>query len=182
MVAVVEERGALERRLARGASLLVASACLDGALVVATAARAGKGIPLLVLVSEPDAQIEADFLRSGAMAVLGVRTSREVLVDVAGSLMLGRSVVSANAMRLLAEGPDPVPRFTDRQHEILCGLAEGRSTQEIAEDLVLTQSTVKTHIGRLAARLRLSGRQELEAMAAEQLRPATWCSSVPSVR
>lgn len=178
VVAVLEDRAALERRLDEGAALLVASACLDGTLVVATAARAKGDVPLLVLVSEPDPQIEVDFLRAGAMAVLGVRTSREELVGAAASLMLGRCVVSAGAMHLLAEGPDPAPQFTDRQHEILCALAEGRSTKQIADDLVLTQSTVKTHIGRLAARLQLSGRQELEAAAAGLLAPG----GVPSRR
>ena len=160
---IVLDRVALERQLASPADLVVASACLDGVLVVASTARAHRQVPLLVLATDPDVQLEADLLRAGAMAVVCVRTAREELLRVAASLMEGRSVASAAAMRILTEGSAQPPRFTNRQREILLALARGRSTRQIAADLVLTPSTMKTHIDRLAARLGMSGRQELKA-------------------
>jgi hypothetical protein len=45
---------------------------------------------------------------------------------------------------------------------------------------VLTQSTVTTHIGRLAAKLGMSGRHELEAAAPMLLRPRDGKTSNPS--
>lgn len=108
-------------------------------------------------------------LRAGARAVLETRTSRDELVGTADALIHGRCIASAAAMERLAEGPPQVPELTERQWEILRLLAESRSTADIAEKLYLTQSTVKTHIGRIAARVGLSGRQELEARAAQLL-------------
>ena len=136
-------------------------------LVVTAVAGAHRRVPLLVLATDPDVQLEADLLRAGAMAVLCVRTGREELLRVVASLMEGRSVASVGAIRALAAGNGAAPEFTGRQREILLALARGQSTREIAADLVLTPSTVKTHVARLAARLGVSGRQELAAAAGE---------------
>jgi DNA-binding NarL/FixJ family response regulator len=161
---VVGDRLALEQRLRDDAALVVASACLDGMLVVATTARGRRPVPLLMLATSLTAQVEAELLRAGAMAVLPVRASREEFLRVAASVIEGRSVASPAALRLLAERPTHTT-FTGRQREILLGLARGQSTREIAAELYLTQSTVKTHIGRLAVRLGMSGRRELEEAA-----------------
>lgn len=178
---IAASRAELIAQLKPSIDLVVASACLEGVLVVADVARMGRSVPLplLVLVSEPDAVVEADLIRAGAMAVLGVKAPREDLVRAATELIGGRAVASAGAMRLLAQIPAPAPTFTERQREILRLVAAGRSTEQIAAELVITPSTVKTHIGRLAARLGLASRQELEARAGELLASAVVSQTTP---
>lgn len=166
---IVSSRAELIADLKPSHDLVVASACLEGVLVVADIARTGRSAPLLVLAGEPDAILEADLIRAGAMAVLDVKAPRADLVRVAAELIGGRAVASAEAMRLLSQTPSAPPTFTERQREILRLVAAGRTTEQMAAELVITQSTVKTHIGRLTARLGLASRQELEARAGELL-------------
>ncbi|MEU1733705.1 LuxR C-terminal-related transcriptional regulator [Streptosporangium sp. NPDC020145] len=45
-------------------------------------------------------------------------------------------------------GREAVERVTEHETEVLVPIARGRSDQEIAEELVLSEQTVKTHIGR----------------------------------
>lgn len=180
VIGVVSSRAELIAHLKPPVDLVVASACLEGVLVAADVARMGRSVPLLVLVSEPDAVLEADLIRAGAMAVLGVKAPRADLVRVSGELIVGRAVASAQAMRLLAQTPSPAPTFTDRQRDILRLVAAGRTTEQMAAELVITQSTVKTHIGRLAARLGLASRQELEARAGELLASAVVSQTTPT--
>lgn len=177
---IVSGRAELVAELKPSHDLVVASACLEGVLVVADVARMGRSVPLLVLVSEPDAVLEADLIRAGAMAVLDVKAPRADLVRVAAELIGGRAVASAEAMRLLSQTPSAPPTFTERQREILRLVAAGRTTEQMAADLVITQSTVKTHIGRLAARLGLASRQELEARAGELLASPVVAQTTPT--
>jgi DNA-binding NarL/FixJ family response regulator len=52
--------------------------------------------------------------------------------------------------------PDPSPRLgalSDREREVLVAIGQGWTNTEIAERLVLTESTVKKHVGRVLAKL-----------------------------
>lgn len=95
---------------------------------------------------------------------------REVLRAVC-DVIIGRSVVSAAGVRFLAdERIEPGPHaFTVRQREVLELLADGLSTAQIAERLVVTPSTVKTHLSRLGGRLGLSGQRALAVNASALL-------------
>ena len=70
--------------------------------------------------------------------------------DVAGALARRRDVTV-------------VDRLTTRQREILGALARGRHTKEIARDLGIAESTVKTHIAKATHRLGASTRAEAVA-------------------
>lgn len=142
-------------------AIVISSACLDGLLVMAELADVGVEVPLLVLADLSDPTYEVDLLRAGADGVVSVKTSRQDLLRAVGDLLDGRTVASTGAIRrLIAEQPLRLD-LTPRQREIMVLLAGGATTEEIAEALVVTQSTVKTHIGRLATRFGLSGRVEL---------------------
>jgi DNA-binding NarL/FixJ family response regulator len=89
-----------------------------------------------------------------------------------GDALLAPSVTR----RLISEFarlPDPAtaPRVlvgvTDRELEVLTLIARGSSNTEIAERLVLSQATVKTHIGRLLAKLHARDRAQLVIAAYE---------------
>ena len=96
-----------------------------------------------------------------------------VRVVAAGDALLAPSVTR----RLIAEfaarpGPSrPRPTalnaLTPRETEVLRLIARGRSNQEIAAELVVAEQTVKTHVGRILAKLSLRDRAQAVVLAYE---------------
>jgi DNA-binding NarL/FixJ family response regulator len=66
------------------------------------------------------------------------------------------------------EHPAPQPHsLTKRELEVLRLLAQGQTNQEIAQRLVLSTLTVKTHVQRIIGKLRVSDRTQAAVRAAE---------------
>ncbi len=62
---------------------------------------------------------------------------------------------------------EPVDALTDREEEVLVTLARGRTNAEIATDLHISLSTVKTHIASLMSKLGARNRVEIAIWAHE---------------
>ena len=50
--------------------------------------------------------------------------------------------------------------LTPREQEVLQALAQGLSNEEIAQELVISQKTVKTHLGNIFGKLHVAGRAQ----------------------
>ena len=90
----------------------------------------------------------------------------------AGSTVLdpavGRRLVAGAAGRPTAAGPPPLEHLTAREGEVLVLLARGLSNTAIADRLVLSESTVKTHVARILAKLGVASRTEAVVAAYER--------------
>jgi DNA-binding NarL/FixJ family response regulator len=107
-------------------------------------------------------------LRAGASGFLLKDALASELVQAVRTVAAGDAIVSPRITRRLLElhrGAIPAPGgsadesgLTDREHEVLLRMARGLSNTEIAADLYLSESTVKTYVGRVLAKLDLRDR------------------------
>jgi DNA-binding NarL/FixJ family response regulator len=122
-----------------------------------------------------------DGLRAGASGFLLKNVPPPELVSAIRSVASGDAVVAPRITRRLLEnfaerlpdlhsgtGPDPrLDRLTEREREVLGELALGLTNLEIASELCLSEATVKTHVGRVLAKLDLRGRVQAVIFAYE---------------
>jgi DNA-binding NarL/FixJ family response regulator len=96
---------------------------------------------------------------------------RAIRVVADGDALLAPSV-TRRLIAELAARPDPEPppeltSLTEREREILQLVAAGLSNAEIAEQLVISPLTAKTHVGRILAKLDRRDRAQLVTLAYE---------------
>ncbi|GLY04250.1 MULTISPECIES: response regulator transcription factor [Actinoplanes] len=117
-------------------------------------------------------------LRAGASGFLLKDAKPAELLGAVRVVADGEALLSPAITRRLIDHfsarPEPASRpalelaeLTDREREVLTLVAEGLSNTEIAEYLRLSLATVKTHIGRLLAKLRARDRAQLVIVAYE---------------
>ncbi|WP_457032900.1 response regulator [Kitasatospora sp. P5_F3] len=98
-------------------------------------------------------------LRAGAAGFLLKRARAEEMVQAVRLVAHGDSLLFPNAIRQLAAGrrpavPSPLTdRLTEREGQVLRLMAAGLTNGEIAERLVVSPETVKTHVGSVLAKL-----------------------------
>jgi DNA-binding NarL/FixJ family response regulator len=154
---------------------------MDG--IQATRALAGPGvedpIKVLILTTFDLDEYVIESLRAGASGFLLKDAPPEDLVEAirivaAGEALLAPSVtrrlLDRVASRLPRASDDPIPalsELTEREMEVLKLMARGLSNAEIAEKLVVSETTVKTHVSRVLGKLDLRDRVQAVILAYE---------------
>jgi DNA-binding NarL/FixJ family response regulator len=96
-----------------------------------------------------------------------------VRVVAGGDALLAPSVTRRVIEEFASHAPAvPEPRadlasLTEREHEVLVHMARGLSNSEIAAELYLGETTVKTHVGRVLMKLQLRDRVQAVVLAYE---------------
>ncbi|WP_197682503.1 response regulator transcription factor [Jiangella sp. DSM 45060] len=126
-------------------------------------------------------------IKAGASGFLLKDAPPPTLLDAVRTVHSGDAVVAPSTTKRLLERfaghlpedatpPDAVwAELTQREHEIVREVVRGRSNAEIAAALFVTEATVKTHIGRVLAKVGLRDRVQLVVLAYETglVRPGT---------
>lgn len=148
---------------------------IDG--LQATRLLAGPGVaePLRIVVVttyDLDENVYAA-LRAGACGFLVKDAGPRLLIEAVGAAAQGESMVSPSVTTRLLEqftrGARPVVDnpLTDRETEVVKAVARGRTNNEITEELVVSLSTVKSHLASAQRKLNLRNRTELAIWAWE---------------
>ncbi len=127
-------------------------------------------VEVVILTSSDDDEVGIVGLRAGASGFLNKRAGVEALPRALRGAVAGEALVSRRlTMRLVdtirrtrADGAGIRPvrsRLTPREWEVLDLLCDGQSTDEIADALVLSSETVRSHIKNLLRKLGVRSRQ-----------------------
>jgi DNA-binding NarL/FixJ family response regulator len=131
---------------------------------------------LMLTVSDEEPDLYAA-LRVGAAGYLTKDVPPVELIEAVLAVARGEPrIAPAMASRMLADlgrgaasPPDPLDALSDRERDVLALLAEGLRNREIAERLVISEATVKTHVRHVLEKLRFRNRSEAAAFAARHL-------------
>jgi DNA-binding NarL/FixJ family response regulator len=148
---------------------------LDG--IEATRRLPGQRVLILTTFGLDEYIIEA--LRAGASGFLLKDAPTQEVVDAVRAVAAGDAVLAPAVTRQLLDqvgrrlpaamsrAPEGLQELTDREQQVLRMLAVGLSNAEIAEALVLSEATVKTHVSNLLGKLGLRDRVQAVIYAYE---------------
>jgi NarL family two-component system response regulator LiaR len=110
-----------------------------------------------------DARVVAA-LRAGAIGYVRKEADPDVLLSAIRAAARGQSLldpaVAGAIMQELQRGGRHNAELTEREQEVLRQLALGRTNREIAEALVVSDETIKTHVGNILTKLQLAHRTQ----------------------
>lgn len=152
---------------------------LDGIAATRELTAAAQGSRVLILTTFEEDEYIFGGLRAGASGFLLKRTRPEDLIRAVHTVAAGESLLSPSVTRRVIDrmaqqpgahpGGDPAAtqELTPREREVLELLAGGLSNAEIAGELVIEESTVKTHVKRVLMKLALRDRVQAVIFAYE---------------
>jgi len=151
---------------------------LDGVGATREIVAGGSPARILILTTFEDDDYVFGALSAGASGFLLKRTRPEQLIAAIHTVAAGESLLSPAVTRTvidrMARQPQLDPgagrrlrELTPREREVLESVARGHTNTEIAELLGVEESTVKTHVKRILAKLQLRDRVQAVILAYE---------------
>ena len=153
---------------------------MDGVEATRRLAELDAAPRVLVLTTYDLDEYVVESLRAGASGFLLKDVPAEDLVDAVRVVHRGEAVVAPRVTRRLldrfarqlpaatAAPATPLPSLTEREHQVLLLVARGLSNAEIAAELVLSETTVKTHVSNVLMKLGLRDRVQAVVLAYER--------------
>jgi DNA-binding NarL/FixJ family response regulator len=183
-IAVVAEAGAAEEAVALARRARPDVVLIDtrlpgvGSVEATVEVLAAWGVAVMLLTASEDDERVFAALRAGASGALLKDTEPAELVRAVEVLARGEALLSPGLTRhLIAElvgrpqraaaSPELLEELTAREREVVALVALGLSNAEIAERLVVSPATAKTHVGRAMSKLRAHDRAKLVVVAYE---------------
>jgi DNA-binding NarL/FixJ family response regulator len=151
---------------------------MDGVTATAVITDRHPELAVVAMTSFTQADLVHGALQAGAAGYLlkdaeadevaaAIRAARrgEVHLDSAIAKQLTRSLV--------APKPQPLQALTDREREVLALVAQGLSNQQIADALVISERTARTHVSNILSKLGVASRTQAALLAIrENIAPA----------
>jgi DNA-binding NarL/FixJ family response regulator len=152
---------------------------LDGIATTGALLELSPGSRVIILTTFDLDEYAFGGLRAGASGFLLKDTRPEELLAAVRAVAAGEAAISGRVTRRMLElfggrlpepdaaTPGPLETLTPREMEILAAIGEGLSNREIADRFVVSESTVKTHVGRVLLKLGLRDRVQAVIFAYE---------------
>ncbi|NTY61533.1 response regulator [Mycolicibacterium sphagni] len=143
---------------------------LDGISVAHAVTRDGLPTRVLLLSATTDGPVVYRAIQDGAAGYLSKEADRDEIVAAVvacarGEKVLPPELVTSLATQVHRQAQYQGPVLSEREHEILRLIADGKTVPQMATDLFLAQTTIKTHIRRLYEKLGVSDRGAAVAYA-----------------
>jgi two-component system, NarL family, invasion response regulator UvrY len=133
--------------------------------------RGYPNVKILIISGLPERQYALNALKAGASGYLAKDSAPDELLKAVRAVLRGRRYVSGTLAELLVsdlnhEGEEPLhARLSEREFQIFCKLASGRSVSEIADELFLSVKTVSTYRSRVLEKMSFSTNADLTLYA-----------------
>jgi DNA-binding NarL/FixJ family response regulator len=130
-------------------------------------------LPILILSMHPEEQYAFRLLKAGISGYLTKESAAEELVAAIKKVYTGGKYISAKLAETIAVAiEDDAAKvshhdLSNREYEVMCLLASGKSLKEIADSLFISQKTVTTYRARILEKLKLKNNVELTRYAIE---------------
>jgi len=143
---------------------------LDGIAVAHAVTRDSLPTRVLLLSATTDGPVVYRAIQDGAAGYLSKESDRDEIVAAVvacarGEKVLPPELVTSLATQVHRQAQYQGPVLSEREREILRLIADGKSVPDMAKDLFLAQTTIKTHIRRLYEKLGVSDRGAAVACA-----------------
>lgn len=141
---------------------------MDGAATTRVIRQRFPQVQVIALTSFKTGDLVRNALESGAIGYLLKDVSADELVAAIRAAHAGRATLSPEVAQTLVESvnrPLPGPNLTARELEVLKLMVEGLNNVQIAGRLVVSPSTIKSHVSNILAKLGVASRTEAVTLA-----------------
>lgn len=144
---------------------------MEGPQAIAHIKQENPKARILVLTSFGESKQVAAALQAGALGYLLKDSSPDDLLHAIRSVHRGSLVLTQDlALKLMQTQPMPtvLDQLTERETDVLRLLAQGQSNQEIAVNLNISMTTVRSHVSNILMKLNVSNRTQAALVAQER--------------
>jgi NarL family two-component system response regulator LiaR len=142
---------------------------MDGATATRIIRQNFPKVQVVALTSFKEEQVVQNALQAGAIGYLLKDVSADELARAIRAAHSGRATLSPDATQALVNAANrpPVPGkdLTERERAVLALMVEGLNNTQIAGRLVVSPSTIKTHVSHILSKLGVASRTEAVALA-----------------
>ncbi len=139
----------------------------NGLDVLGELKRVRPKLPVLVLSVHPEEQYAIRALRAGAAGYINKMSASEEIVKavrkvIKGGKYINQSLAEKLATALEAGFEKPLHEtLSDREYQVMCMIASGKTAKEVAKELYLSVRTIRTHRVRILEKMKMKSNAEL---------------------
>jgi DNA-binding NarL/FixJ family response regulator len=138
-------------------------------------------LPVAIVSAHQERQLVLDAITLGAVGYIPKSTPRETLLAALMQILEGQLYLPADVMRrptprassatpaaVASSASERLARLTDKQLAVLSCMTKGMSNKQIARELLIAETTVKTHVSAILRKLSATSRLHAIVIAGEE--------------